>query len=99
MDLPLAGKFRRIQEEKPDGTAAQYAFMPHLDFVGSGNFSFQENQFNISPLSKGAAGFQSNILTVSLSSISAVINIDREATVHFLKQIFVKFVSINCDDL
>jgi hypothetical protein len=30
----------------------KYFFVPHIDFVESGKYSFPENDFNISPLSK-----------------------------------------------
>ena len=52
MDLPLAGKFRL----RPNETS-EYMFMPHLDFVGSGHFKFQENDMNVSPFAKGSVGF------------------------------------------
>ena len=42
VDLPLAGKFKRINTDYSDGKP-QYQFMPHLDFVGSGHFKFAEN--------------------------------------------------------
>ena len=83
VDLPLAGKFKRQKAaegtEDEQATRPQYVFMPHLDFVGSGHFKFQENDFNVSPLSKGAVGFQSGITTVSLTSVGAVCSLDRES--------------------
>lgn len=70
-----------------------YSFLPHLDFVGSGHFKFAENAQNVSPLSKGAVGFQSNLITVSLTSTGAVCNLDRESVATTLKAIFSNFVS------
>ena len=54
IDLPLAGRFKRIGEENGQPL---YAFMPHLDMIGSGNFSFPENDSNVSPFSKSSAAF------------------------------------------
>ena len=50
VDLPLAGKFKKVKQEAksageqgddaPAQMAIMYAFMPHLDFVGSGHFKY-----------------------------------------------------------
>ena len=90
MDLPLAGKFKRISVD--EGTA-KYGFMPHLDLIGSGNFSFPENEFNVSPFAKGATGFAHTMQTVSLTALAAACGLDREKVATLLKAIFVKFVS------
>lgn len=94
VDLPLAGKFRKIRAPPAEGDSLpKYMFMPSLDFVGSGHFKFSENDFNVSPLSKGAAAFQAQLVTVSLTSLGAVSSIDRESIATALKAIFVQFVS------
>ena len=67
-------------------------FMPHLDFIGSGHFKFTENDSNVSPFSKGSLGFQSGMITVSLTSLGAVCSLDRESVAAGLKAIFVKFI-------
>ena len=96
VDLPLAGKFKRLKSaEDGEDAEAIYSFMPHLDFVGSGHFKFSENAKNVSPLSKGAVGFQSNLITVSLTSTGAVCNLDRESVAMTLKAIFSNFVSLH----
>ena len=96
VDIPLAGKFKRLktgEDGVQDSSLPQYVFMPHLDFVGSGHFKFSENDYNISPFSKAAVGFQSAITTVSLTSLGAVCSLDRESVATTLKAIFSKFVS------
>ena len=91
VDLPLAGKFRKMKENSEEG-AIQYSFMPHLDFVGSGHFKFSENEFNVSPFSKASQGFSIGAVTVSLTSIGAVCSLDRESVASALKAIFVGFI-------
>ena len=91
VDLPLVGKFRKLNGSDGD---SQYTFMPHLDFIGSGNFSFPENESNVSPFAKASMGFQHSVLTMSLTAVSAVCDMDREQASQLLKAIFVKFVSI-----
>ena len=88
--MPLAGKFKRLSIE--DGVA-KYCFMPHLDMIGSGNFSFPENEYNVSPFSKSAVKFAHTVQTVSLTAIAAACQMDRENVATLLKAIFVKFVS------
>ena len=68
--------------------------MPHLDFVSSGCFKFPENDFNISPLSKQSKAFKANLITVSLTSVSAVVDLDRETVTNCLKALFVRFVEM-----
>ena len=99
VDLPLAGKFKKIKrteeqqkEAEQVGAAIQYAFSPHLDFVGSGHFKYPENEFNISPFSSRAKGFASSLTTVSLTSIGAVCSMDRETVASALKAMFVGFI-------
>ena len=96
VDLPLAGKFKKqSSSNKEDETiqeAPQYAFMPHLDFVGSGHFKYPENDYNVSPFSKGSAGFAISPCTVSLTSVGAVCGLDRESVATALKAIFVQFI-------
>ena len=58
VDLPLAGKFRKMTSAD-DSSTPKYMFMPHLDFVGSGHFRFSENASNVSPFSTGSKGFGS----------------------------------------
>lgn len=87
VDLPLCGRFRRIDAEK-----SKVCFVPHLDFVASASFSFPENESNISPFAKSS---EKNLVTVSLSSIAAVCKLDRETCGTILKEIFVRFVSLN----
>ena len=93
VDLPLAGKFKRQATDDDGNQKPVYMFMPHLDFVGSGHFKFAENDANVSPFSKASAGFQSKLVTVSLTSLGAVCSLDRESVATVLKAIFVKFVS------
>ena len=99
VDLPLAGKFKKIKRTEDEqreaekmGAAIQYAFMPHLDFVGSGHFKYPENEFNVSPFASRAKGFASSLTTVSLTSIGAVCSMDRETVATALKAIFVGFI-------
>jgi hypothetical protein len=63
--------------------------VPHLDLVSSACFTFPTNEFNVSPFTKH---LESNMVTVSLSSIAAVCNLDRETTASILKDIFCKFI-------
>ena len=96
VDLPLAGKFKlRKSDKSGDDNKPKYMFMPHLDFLGSGHFKYPENEFNVSPFSKGSVGFQSGLVTVSLSSLAAVCSFDRESVASGMKSIFIKFVSDN----
>ena len=81
MDLPYAGKFRKIKDK--------YQYVPCLDLVSSACFTFPTNEFNISPFTKH---LESNMVTVSLSSIAAFCNIDRETAASMLKDIFCKFI-------
>ena len=46
----------------------------------------------MSPFSGRAKSFASNLVTVSLTSISAVCSLDRESVAAALKQIFVGFI-------
>ena len=98
VDLPFAGKFKKVNDVPESATAYSelknmYAFQPQLDFVSSGFFKLGENKYNISPFSKGAIAFQTNVVTVSLTSIAAVCGLDREAVATGVKQILAKFVS------
>ena len=47
LEFSLLGKFC----SRKGGDSAQVSFVPHLDFIDSGNFQFPENEMNISPLS------------------------------------------------
>ena len=98
VDVPFAGKFKKVRDSSAPSAAYedmkdQYAFLPQLDFVASGHFKLGENLFNVSPFSKAASGFQSNVVTVSLTSIAAVCGHDREAVAQSVKSVFTKFVS------
>lgn len=66
-------------------------FVPHLDFLSSGKFKFSENEYNVSPFSKSIS--RANQITVSLTSVAAVCNVDRDQIGQSLKEVFVKFVS------
>lgn len=66
--------------------------MPHLDFVGSGHFKFNENDYNVSPFAKGSQSFSIGLVTVSLTSLGAVCSLDRESIASVLKAIFVGFL-------
>jgi len=99
VDLPLAGKFKKLKvpegsQDKDSAATEKYAFMPHLDFVGSGHFKFPENESNVSPFAKNASSFATNVVTVSLTSIGAVCNLDRESLAAALKAIFVEFLKV-----
>lgn len=87
VDIPLCGRFRRIDPEK-----SRVCYLPHLDFVASASFSFPENDSNISPFAKNS---EKNLVTVSLSSIAAVCKLDRETCSTVLKEIFSRFVSLH----
>jgi len=52
--------------------------------VGSGHFKFPENQNNISPFSKQAKAFAVS-MPVSLTSLSASCEADREQVANILK--------------
>ena len=92
VDLPLAGKFKMRKADGDEQGKPQYMFMPHLDFLGSGHFKYHENASNVSPFSKGATGFQSGLVTVSLTSLSAICNFDRDSVATGIKAILVKFI-------
>ena len=62
VDLPFAGKFRKIRDSSSPSAAYsemkdQFAFLPHLDFVASGNFKLGENKYNVSPFANAAKAF------------------------------------------
>ena len=44
VDFPLLGKFMKLGE--------QFMYVPSLEFVDSGKFSFPENDYNMSPFNK-----------------------------------------------
>ena len=44
------------------GQEDKYFFVPHIDFCESGKFSFPENDFNISPLSKSLPVSHTNVI-------------------------------------
>lgn len=99
VDFPLVGRFiARAQvplaansSEESDG---MFSFIPHLDFVSSGKFSFPQNQYNISPLSKRVPkGHQT--VKVSLGAIGQCAEYDRELVASILKDTISKFVSYN----
>ena len=100
VDVPFAGKFKKVTDSESALAAYtefkdQYSFIPHLDFISSGHFRLGENKFNISPFSKAAKSFQSNVVTVSLTSIAAVCGFDRETVASHVKSVFTKFVSVH----
>lgn len=61
-----------------------YSFIPHLDFISSGRFSFPQNQFNISPLSKRVPKGVATV-KVSLGAIGLNAEYDRELVASILK--------------
>jgi hypothetical protein len=79
----LAGKFLKNEES--------VRYMPALDLVGSGQFKFPENENNISPFSKQAKAFTVS-QPLSLTSLAASCEIDRDQLAKILKSIFVKFI-------
>ena len=91
VDLPMVGKFikERPNTDK-EQTEPQYIFIPHLDFVDSGKFSFPENQFNLSPFSKNIP--QTTSITVSGTGIAQVTALDRDLVNAIIKEIFAKLV-------
>ena len=94
IDFPLVGRFlRRRNESTGDGADEnKFCFVPHIDFVSSGRFSFAENDCNISPLSKRVPRGVPTV-KVSLGAIGSVCNFDKDIVVSILKDIMVKFVS------
>jgi len=66
-------------------------YLPSLDLVGSGHFKFPINENNISPFSKQAQAFAAST-SISLTSLSAFCETDREQVALFLKSIFIKFI-------
>ena len=94
VDLPLCGRFMVTGEYDKDGNQ-QYFFIPHLDFIGSGNFQFPENEFNKSPFGKLSGKVTgTNLITVSLTSLSVVCNTSRDNIVNAVKDIFVRFIEL-----
>lgn len=61
VDFPLLGRFfyrKQIVNNytNPEGSKSKdkvsFMFVPHIDFINSGRFSFPQNLYNVSPLSK-----------------------------------------------
>ena len=52
VDFPLVGRFMKRIISGTESGEDKYFFVPQIDFVESGKYSFPENDFNISPLSK-----------------------------------------------
>lgn len=76
VDLPLAGRFMKRLDSETDCNS--FFFVPHLDLLSSGKFKFVENKYNVSPFSKSTSLLRNNSVTVSLTSVSAVCNMNRE---------------------
>lgn len=51
VEFPLLGKFACKNASDSD---KEYIFLPNLDFISSGKFSYPENDCNIPPFSKRA---------------------------------------------
>ena len=83
VDFPLVGRFLPRPET--------VAFVPHLDFITSGKFTFPQNDNNISPLSKK---MPKNVkaLKVSLGAIGENCEFDRELVASILKDVLNKFI-------
>lgn len=73
MDFPLVGRFVSKPISSGDGQTGEsqqtnICFIPHIDFLSSGKFSFPQNDSNISPLSKRVPK-PSKTVKVSLGAI------------------------------
>ena len=86
IDLPLVGRFF----PNDDGKAI---FVPHLDFVNSGRFSFPQNEFNISPLASNVP--KSTALVISLGAIAKQCEYDSEIVASILKDVFSHFIRMS----
>ena len=92
VDFPLVGRFH-YRSHQETGESKKFTFVPHIDFLASGKFSFPQNEWNISPLSKRVPK-QAASVKVSLGAIGAACEYDRELVASILKDVMVKFVSI-----
>ena len=86
-NIPLAVK----NDENCEG---MFSFIPHIDFVSSGRFSFPQNQYNISPFSKRVPKNQHTV-KVSLGAIGENAEYDRELVASILKDTIMLMVSYN----
>lgn len=71
-----------------------FTFVPHLDFVASGKFSFPQNMQNISPFSKRVPKAPKTV-RVSLGAIGESCEYDRELVGSILKDVVFKFIEQN----
>lgn len=86
VDFPLVGRFMKSQQSK------KFVFIPHLDFLNSGRFSFPQNDSNVSPLSKRVPRDITSV-KMSLGSIGVSCEFDRDLVASILKDVMSKFVS------
>ena len=109
VDFPLVGRFIRqdvylsstmkdtanaVGTDKSSTENDKYCFIPHLDFLSSGKFSFPQNDYNISPLSRRVPKGQPTV-KVSLGAIGQRAEYDRELVASILKDTISKLVSFN----
>ena len=95
VDFPLVGRFVCRPKSGAEGEESQQTnvcFIPHIDFLSSGKFSFPQNECNISPLSKRVPK-PTKTVKVSLGAIGQSCEYDRDLVASILKDVMVKFVS------
>jgi len=88
VDFTLVGRF--FYRNNGDTDKLKFTFIPHLDFIDSGRFSFPQNESNISPLSKKVPKLTS--IKISLGAISSQCEYDREIVASILKDVMVLFI-------
>lgn len=81
--IPYAGKFQ-IKEEN------SFRFIPTIEFLTSGPYKLIEDEFNVGPLSRKSAKFQSSP-KLSLSQISKQSAVNIETCIEIIKGAFSKF--------
>jgi hypothetical protein len=62
VEFPLIGKFIPQSESNDTESKKKIVFVPLLDFLASGRFSFPQNQNNVSPLSKKVPKYSKSII-------------------------------------
>lgn len=86
----MVGRFFRLDKFDPN-KPFNFCFVPHIDFIASGKFSFPQNENNISPLSKRVPK-NLNTVKVSLGAIGMTAEHDREIVAAILKDLMVNFI-------
>lgn len=81
---PFIGKFWTAKDSD-----SQFAFVPSLEFIESGNFKYEENEFNLSPFKDFS---DDKIVQMSATSIAQVWGTTKARVLNVLKDIFLRFI-------